>query len=151
MYLPCQLPFGNTFPRQNAPFWSCSAGVVVSGRGTHPLLLVGAWRAHAEWELTATESTLELSAEGCRYTQRPWLRGPHSLDLPPSLSSRGCTFYVHSNRNLLLPWRVPPPPKKKNQCLNIASRNFSGRNRDRQDQAVIPKHSRGKQRYLSVS
>lgn len=43
------------------------------------------------------------------------------------------------------------PPPKKNQCLNIASRNFSGRNRDGQDQAVIPKHSRDKQRYLPVS
>lgn len=143
MYLPCHAPVGNTFLRQNVPLWSCPAAVVVSDRSTRPLLLVGAWKTHAE-----REPTLELSVEGCHYTQHPWLWGLRSLDLP-SFPVQQRLHFLHSQQQKFAALLTGLLPKKSRlkYCLWWL---FFERNRDRQAQAVISKRSWGKQTYLSI-
>lgn len=77
---------------------------------------------------------------------QPWVlsfRGLWSSDLLSTSAQQTLTFYVHSNRNLLLPWWFP-----KDRCFNIAPNNFLLWDREWKAQAAISKHWQGKQTCL---
>lgn len=77
---------------------------------------------------------------------QPWVLsfgGLCSSDLLSTSAQQTHTFYIHSNRKLLLPWWFP-----KDRCFNIAPNNFLLWDRDWKAQAAISKHWQGKQTCL---